>query len=177
MSDTLAHKQLSLWKEPEDTLSSDAKLLEVIRQDLIGVQRIKTVDQLVVMCIRLQKYIGKQNPYDKNTKQTKAAIKQIQQTNNFIVCWLREFTCEACGLVDETRALHFHHTDPTDKKYEVGSTQTGLEKKIRESLKCIYLCEICHYKEHKKLGDMYGYFDSINRLGHNYLQNLLGLSG
>jgi len=51
------------------------------------------------MCIRLQKYIGKQNPHDRHLK-AKEAIKQIQQTSNFIVCWLREFTCEACGLVD-----------------------------------------------------------------------------
>ena len=62
------------------------------------------------------------------------------------------------------------------KDLDVGATSNSFPKRVRESLKCLYLCEDCHYQEHIKLGDVNDYFNFISRRGYNTLQSLLGRS-
>ena len=47
-------------------------------------------------------------------------------------------------------------------------------KYFKEILKCVYVCENCHYQRHADMGDVNEDFTTINRRRHTYIQNLLG---
>ena len=111
-------------------------------------------------------------PYNLKTKERKA---YIEKCVNYIVCWIREFKCQRCGLEEKLRSLHFHHIDPKTKRFAVTGKAASFKETLVESLFCNYLCEPCHYDEHITLGDYSGYFDFIDRLGCAYVQDLLGL--
>jgi len=54
--------------------------------------------------------------------------------------------CILCGYCREPRALHFHHLDPTEKRYVVsrcGHTRNFAEA-LAEARKCVLLCANCH---------------------------------
>jgi hypothetical protein len=60
---------------------------------------------------------------------------------------LKSNGCAICGYNRCVRALHFHHVNPEDKKFQVCiSTFTGrsMKKVIEELNKCILLCSNCH---------------------------------
>jgi hypothetical protein len=57
-----------------------------------------------------------------------------------------------CSRCDETHpaALDFHHTDPTQKDFEISSC--GSRKRVLAEInKCIVLCANCHRKLHYNL--------------------------
>ena len=59
--------------------------------------------------------------------------------------------CERCGF-DDIRALEFHHRDPSQKEYTVGTLMTkGLERLLKEVNKCEIICANCHAIEHSRL--------------------------
>ena len=146
-----------------------------VRRDLIGHKHIDTVADFISICVQLSASLTKLIPVahsvDSNRYNTLWRL-----TRQFILAWTREFTCEDCGLVDPNRSLHFHHVDATTKVLNVGSSNSPFDARLLESLKCIYLCETCHYKEHSRLGDLDGYFNTINRRGYSFIQSLLGMS-
>lgn len=63
--------------------------------------------------------------------------------------WKKTLCCVSCG---ETHAgcLQFHHIDPTQKDFAVGtgSYATGRRGMIKEILKCVVVCGNCHVKIH-----------------------------
>jgi 5-methylcytosine-specific restriction endonuclease McrA len=54
--------------------------------------------------------------------------------------------CAICGFDDYAGALHFHHLDPTQKRFGLGGR--GLARSIEtlreEARKCVLLCSNCH---------------------------------
>lgn len=58
--------------------------------------------------------------------------------------------CERCGYDKCIAALEFHHIDPADKNYKIGSQAhtASLERMKKEVDKCILLCANCHREEH-----------------------------
>lgn len=59
--------------------------------------------------------------------------------------------CEICGYNKCIWALQFHHRDPAEKEFEVGSGNTyGWEKIKAETDKCRLLCANCHCEAHYK---------------------------
>ena len=63
--------------------------------------------------------------------------------------------CEICGYNKCNGSLCFHHVDPKNKGFEIGSAYSLGWEKIRLELdKCILLCLNCHgeihYKPHEK---------------------------
>jgi hypothetical protein len=54
--------------------------------------------------------------------------------------------CQQCGYDTYVGALHFHHLDPTTKKFGVAATGVtrSLEAARLEAKKCILLCANCH---------------------------------
>jgi hypothetical protein len=131
--------------------------------------------KLLEVCIRFHRYLCKHNPYNKAKEVGKYQYFR-SNCSSYILCWLREFKCEGCGLIDVTRSLHFHHIDSNKKRHSIIGNNVGLVTGILESMKCKYVCEPCHYKEHLNLGDYFGYFANIDRLGCAYIQDLLGVS-
>lgn len=56
--------------------------------------------------------------------------------------------CAHCGSVD---SLHFHHIDPTEKKFKISSCYSLTNTVLDELKKCVMLCRPCHVKEHKRM--------------------------
>ncbi len=59
--------------------------------------------------------------------------------------------CTKCGYSKCMKALHFHHIDPSTKKYK----PSALFKKswdfiVEELDKCVLLCANCHAEEHNE---------------------------
>jgi hypothetical protein len=54
--------------------------------------------------------------------------------------------CVLCGYDRHPSALHFHHLDPTQKRYTLsraGHTRNFAEA-LEEAKKCVLLCANCH---------------------------------
>ena len=54
--------------------------------------------------------------------------------------------CSLCGYDRCMSALHFHHVDPSTKKFHLGhkGLARSLERARVEAAKCILLCGNCH---------------------------------
>lgn len=61
--------------------------------------------------------------------------------------------CARCGYNKYIGALEFHHTDPKQKDFSVGSGgHTRAWEKVKEELdKCILLCANCHREVHGEI--------------------------
>lgn len=57
--------------------------------------------------------------------------------------------CERCGYNRCKDALHWHHSDPSEKEFGIsGRRGAPLDILRRETLKCVLLCANCHAEEH-----------------------------
>ena len=63
--------------------------------------------------------------------------------------------CENCGYSKCPDVLEFHHINPEEKEFGIGSKgYTRSWKKIKEELdKCVLLCANCHRELHYKQAD------------------------
>jgi len=58
-------------------------------------------------------------------------------------------SCQHCGYNKCLRALVFHHRDPSEKNFGIGSWRTSSWKRIKAELdKCDLLCANCHAEVH-----------------------------
>lgn len=58
-------------------------------------------------------------------------------------------TCCVCGLSDDCYETYdFHHINPTEKEFSIGSARTNHTKReiANEAKKCCMVCAICHRK-------------------------------
>lgn len=61
--------------------------------------------------------------------------------------------CCLCGYNRCIDALEFHHKNPHEKEFKLGSGNTMSWKDYKnEALKCILVCSNCHKEIHSKLG-------------------------
>lgn len=59
--------------------------------------------------------------------------------------------CEHCGYEKCSRALSFHHTDPTKKDFELGGSHARSWISVSKELdKCQLLCANCHFEVHER---------------------------
>jgi len=64
--------------------------------------------------------------------------------------------CSICGYERCVDALEFHHENPHEKEFKLGSGNTISWKEYKaEALKCKLLCSNCHKEIHSKLGYIY----------------------
>lgn len=144
----------------------------------IGLKPIDTLEKLVDFMIGQRVFIGGKsgNPFDRVKEGSRYHRFQMDISISFL-CWLKEYTCEGCGIVNPERSLHFHHIDPKLKVFSI-SSKASMKNKIelfKEVMKCAYLCEYCHYKYHSYLGDANGNFEIIDRRRRAYIHNMLGV--
>lgn len=61
--------------------------------------------------------------------------------------------CACCGLVDDYIVYDFHHLDPSQKLFGIGSNFSTRSKQsyADEAKKCVMLCANCHRKVEKGL--------------------------
>jgi len=73
---------------------------------------------------------------------------QIKERREFINNYKSACSCQKCG---ENRfyVLDFHHTDPSQKSFNLGSASKFSITKLKAELeKCITLCRNCHSEFH-----------------------------
>ena len=64
--------------------------------------------------------------------------------------------CSVCGYDKCIDALEFHHKNPKEKDFKIGSGNTMSWKEYKnEAEKCVLLCTNCHKEIHSKLGYIY----------------------
>ena len=64
--------------------------------------------------------------------------------------------CSICGYDKCIDALEFHHENPEEKDFKLGSGNTMAWKEYKsEAEKCILVCSNCHKEIHSKLGYIY----------------------
>ena len=64
--------------------------------------------------------------------------------------------CSVCGYDKCIDALEFHHKNPKEKDFKIGSGNTMSWKECKnEAEKCVLLCSNCHKEIHSKLGYIY----------------------
>jgi 5-methylcytosine-specific restriction endonuclease McrA len=140
-----------------------------------GLKHIKSLEDLIVFMRQMNVVVQKANPYPRKHNR-QAYERYFHKVRAGFFAWLFDFTCQDCGLRNETRSLHFHHVVPSDKELAI-IQNSGMKDKIKlfkEILKCVYVCENCHYQRHADMGDLDEDFKTINRRRHTYIQNLLG---
>lgn len=61
--------------------------------------------------------------------------------------------CADCGYSSNPSVLEFHHTDPSEKEFAIGSggITRSFEKVKIELDKCLLLCANCHREEHDRI--------------------------
>lgn len=84
--------------------------------------------------------------------------KNIDKVNDFrrnrkqVLVDLMGGSCRHCGYDKYLGALQFHHTDPSQKDFQLNRALTLSLDKVRSELdKCILLCANCHMEEHDRL--------------------------
>lgn len=61
--------------------------------------------------------------------------------------------CCICGYNKCIDALEFHHSNPKEKEFKLGSGNTMSWKEYKkEALKCILVCSNCHKEIHSEIG-------------------------
>ena len=61
--------------------------------------------------------------------------------------------CSICGYDRCVDALEFHHKNPKEKDFKLGSGNTMSWKEYKsEAMKCVLVCSNCHKEIHFKLG-------------------------
>lgn len=61
--------------------------------------------------------------------------------------------CSKCGYNKCIDALEFHHENPNEKEFKLGSGNTmSWQEYKKEANKCILLCSNCHKEIHANLG-------------------------
>lgn len=61
--------------------------------------------------------------------------------------------CSRCGYDRCVDALEFHHVNPAEKEFKLGSGNTmSWQEYKRELSKCILVCSNCHKEIHSEIG-------------------------
>ena len=69
--------------------------------------------------------------------------------------------CERCGYDKSSRALEFHHLNPSEKDFGISKVLTRSVQSLKEEAdKCVLLCSNCHAEIHDELFNQgYSQFD------------------
>lgn len=57
--------------------------------------------------------------------------------------------CNICGYKRSLSALHFHHVNPFEKKFNISDRNKLDDELIEELDKCILVCAACHAECHE----------------------------
>ena len=177
MQESSHNTQLNLFHELEPTLSLTAHFPQLATLERIGARHIDSIEELVSLWTNSISMGMSNCPYKSHGDHNEYKKYRRKVISGFIG-WLFEYRCQDCGQENPTKTLDCHHLDPRTKIKGVsqivksGKYQLALE----EILKCAYLCNVCHYKRHNRIGDIDEDFKAINRRRHTYIQNLLGVS-
>lgn len=94
---------------------------------------------------------GESTRRDNNTRKHQKTI--LRRSMKLQAIKLLGGKCCICGYDKCVDALEFHHMNPLEKDFKVGSGNTMSWKDYKkEVLKCILVCSNCHKEIHSKIG-------------------------
>ena len=101
---------------------------------------------------KMREYRNEWYERNKGAEREKAKVRQAQRRKDFkewYVNYKSNLKCSKCGF-SHPAALDFHHTEPSQKEFTLGSTRMSVskEKFLKEVDKCIVLCANCHRIHH-----------------------------
>ena len=99
-----------------------------------------------------RKYCYECSPHeDENMTHSQAVTIKRRAIKNALIKY-KGGKCERCGYDKCTRALEFHHLDPSKKDFGISKNLCkSMEKQKAEVDKCILLCSNCHAEVHQEL--------------------------
>lgn len=81
-------------------------------------------------------------------------LKTFRRKRKEILVEYKGSKCEICGYNKCIASLEFHHLDPNEKDFTIGSSNNRLNRTLetdkKEADKCILLCSNCHREIHFK---------------------------
>jgi hypothetical protein len=113
----------------------------------------REIKQLLKCSRSLISYYVSPNGKTKNLqRQTTNRFRKRQEYKNLL-----GGKCQICGYNKCLDALHFHHKDPSQKRFEIPDALFGrchakfsIQEIEAEVHKCILLCANCHHEIHSK---------------------------
>lgn len=78
----------------------------------------------------------------------RSAVKKYESKLTKVINEAKARPCEDCGIEYPSRVMCFHHRDPSEKLFEIGSRLGGMAKILAEIAKCDVLCLNCHALRH-----------------------------
>ncbi len=97
---------------------------------------------------------GESTRSDNNTRKHQKTI--LRRSMKLQAIKLLGGKCSICGYNKSVDALEFHHEDPKEKDFKLGSGNTMSWREYKkEALKCILVCSNCHKEIHSKIGYNY----------------------
>ena len=94
---------------------------------------------------------GESSRLDDNTRKHQKTV--LRRNMKLQAIKLLGGKCCKCGYNKCIDALEFHHTDPSQKDFKLGSGNTMSWKEYKlEALKCILVCSNCHKEIHSEIG-------------------------
>lgn len=91
----------------------------------------------------------KKRKYDPNGPGGYKYVKAHRQRRKRLLVLEAGGKCCKCGYDRCLRALQFHHRDPEEKKFSLGSGIKSLAAMRLEATKCDLLCANCHVELHE----------------------------
>lgn len=100
------------------------------------------------------KYSGESTRTNKETRKHQKTILRRNMKKQAVK--LLGGKCQICGYNKCIDALEFHHENPKEKEFKLGSGNTISWKEYKkEALKCILICSNCHKEIHSEIGYKY----------------------
>lgn len=82
-------------------------------------------------------------------KCTKKQTLKRQRNSKKLCIEHKGYSCEKCGYNQCDAVMEFHHKNPNEKDFSIGTKHSAFNDVIRKELdKCILLCANCHREEH-----------------------------
>lgn len=112
-------------------------------------RKLKTKVILQWQCRECHKEYRKLHYENNKVKYIKKAKKHRAKVSNWFDNYKQNLKCQKC---EEKRwwVLDFHHTDPSEKEFNIGNLKNSGSKSMleKEIKKCIVLCSNCHRDLH-----------------------------
>lgn len=131
-------------------VDSETKDFTIGMKDLRFSKLLKEAAKCILVCKNCHRELH--SPYDVENLTTK------QINKNLLLEYANTNKCEKCGYNKNIGALEFHHTDESNKSFDVSNATIQLEGMIVEGIvsdsarreidKCIVLCSQCHAEMH-----------------------------
>lgn len=95
-----------------------------------------------------REFLTKEEKRKRNYENVKSWVNRIKEKS----VEYKGGKCEVCGYDKCMRSLDFHHLDPNEKEFAIGSGDCKCWDKIKNELdKCILVCKNCHGEIHYEI--------------------------